>query len=462
MPDNNIIVACFKTQRLAAVFILAGLLGACATQQAQQPTPPNVYEKVLDNGLKILVKPDTRAPVVVSQVWYKVGGSYEPAGLTGISHTLEHMMFKGTLNLEPNEFSRIIAEHGGRDNAFTSRDYTAYFQTLEKSKLEIAFELESDRMRNLTLNPKEFKKEIEVVKEERRSRTDDQPQSLAYEKFMAAAYTLANYRNPIIGWPEDLDAMPIAELRAWYQGFYTPNNATLVVVGDVEPEQVFDLAEHYFGSIPKREILVTANPKEPAQYKSRRIEVAAEAKVPYLLLGYHVPVISSTDQTDDWVPYALEIAAYVLDGGKSARLSSRLIHRQIASSIGAGYDPVARNPTLFVFDGIPAPGTTLERLETAIKEQIHEMQNELVTEKELDRVKAQIVASKVYEADSSFYQGMRLGIFETNGLSWQLGEKINERLRSITAEQVRAAVKRYLVDDNLTVALLRPQTDSGG
>ena len=438
------------------------LLKACATDKAQLSVPTNVYERVLDNGLKVLVKPDTRAPVVVSQIWYKVGGSYEPVGQTGISHVLEHMMFKGTRELGPNEFSRIIAEHGGRDNAFTGRDYTAYFQTLEQSKLEIAFQLESDRMRNLVLNPEDFVKEIEVVKEERRSRTDDRPQSQAYEKFMTVAYNSANYRNPIVGWPEDLENMRVEDLRAWYNRFYAPNNATLVVVGDVDPPKVFDLAERYFGVIPRREIITTPNPVEPAQTEGRRVEIAAPAKVPYLLLGYHVPVMSTVNPDEDWIPYALEIAAYLLDGGKSARLNSRLVQTQIASSIGAGYDPVARNPTLFLIDGIPAPGVSLEQLETAIKEQIVTMQNELATQQELDRVKAQIIASKVYEADSSFYQGMRLGIFETSGLSWQLGEQVHERLRNVTPQQVREVVSRFLVDDNLTVGLLRTQPGNEG
>ena len=462
MSHNSLVFSGYRRLGFVVAVILVVLLIGCATYKTQPSTPTNVYERILDNGLKVLIKPDTRAPVVVSQIWYKVGGSYEPAGQTGISHVLEHMMFKGTQNLGPNEFSRIIAEHGGRDNAFTGRDYTAYFQTLEKSKLNIAFELESDRMRNLVLSPQEFAKEIEVVKEERRSRTDDRPQSLAYEEFMTVAYTSANYRNPIVGWPEDLDAMRVEDLRAWYNGFYTPNNATLVVVGDVDPAQVFDLAEQYFGGIPKREIITTPNPVEPKQSESRRVEIDASAKVPYLLLGYHVPVMSTVDEDEDWVPYALEIAAYVLDGGKSARLSSRLVQKQIAASVGAGYDPVARNSTLFLLDGTPAPEASLEQLEAALKEQINEMRNELVTERELDRVKAQIIASKVYEADSSFYQGMRLGIFETSGLSWQLGEHIHERLRNVTAQQVREAVRRYLVDDNLTVGLLRPQLGDEG
>lgn len=434
---------------------LCSLLATCATDQKVLPVSSQVYERVLDNGFKVLVKPDNRAPVVVCQVWYKVGGSYEPPGLTGISHVLEHMMFKGTATLGPNEFSRIIAEQGGEDNAFTGMDYTAYFQTLEKSRLEISFRLESDRMRNLVLDPDEFAKEIEVVKEERRLDTDDDPESVTYEKFMATAYLRSNYRNPIIGWPQDLDSIGVEDLRAWYDRFYIPNNATLVVVGDVVPEQVFGMAEQYFGPIPRGETPIINNPVEPRQERMRRIKVDVPAKVPYILMGYHVPVISSAENDDAWVPYALDIAAYVLDGGESARLPAELVRtQQIASWVGVDYDPASRNPTLFVIEANPAPGVTLSRLGAALKTQIRRMQDELVTEAELSRVITQLVADKVYAADSGFYQAMQLGMFETNGLSWELGEQKYEHLYAVTPEQVREVIKKYMRDENLTIAVL--------
>ncbi len=447
-----------------AIFFLgmAGVLAACATERTQPEGTQIIHEKILDNGLKVLVRPDTRAPIVVSQIWYKVGGSYEPEGKTGISHVLEHMMFKGTSTLGPNEFSRIIAELGGRENAFTGRDYTAYFQTLEKSNLDTAFKLEAERMQGLTLDPDEFVKEVEVVKEERRSRTDDRPESLTYERFMAAAYTSSGYRNPIVGWSEDLDNLQVEDLRAWYDSFYAPNNAILVVVGDVEPARVFDLAQEYFGPVPRRQVSHFTDRAESLQSTPRRIEVKVPAKVPYFLLGYHVPVIATVGEGEEWVPYALEVAAYLLDSGKSSRLNSELVRKQrIASSVGAGYDPVARKSTLFLFDGNPAQGTPVEILESAVREQIRVMQDELVAPEELARVKAQIIASKVYEQDSSFYQGMRLGILETNGLPWQLGDQIHQRLRSVTAQQVREVVRRYLTDDNATVAVLVPEAEQG-
>ena len=446
---------------IGATLLMAMLTGCAAPASkqgtAEQPHSAAVREYRLENGLKLLVKPDRRAPVVVSQVWYKVGGSYEPDGLTGISHVLEHMMFKGTERLGPNEFSRIIAANGGRENAFTGRDYTAYFQQLEKSRLPIAFELEAERMSNLTLDPAEFAKEIEVVKEERRLRTEDRPESLTYEQFMAAAFRNSGYRNPIIGWPSDLDSMSAADLRLWYERYYAPNNATLVVVGDVDPPAVYELAQQHFGRIPARVVPPTPDPVEPPQRQSRRITVEAAANVPYLLLGYHVPSI--TTAAEPWEPYALDILAYILDGGKSARLNKELVRRQeVAAGIGVGYDPLARRSTLFLVDGNPAGGESVAQLEVAIDEQLRRLQEELVTQQELDRVKAQIVASKVFEADSVFAQAMRLGMLETIGLDWRLADQLTRRLRAVTAEQVRSVALKYLKPENLTVAVLEPVT----
>jgi len=417
---------------------------------------PGVHEKVLDNGLKVLVKPDHRAPVVVSQVWYKVGSSYEPEGLTGISHVLEHMMFKGTEKLAPNEFSRIIANNGGRENAFTGRDYTAYFQQLEASRLPISLELEAERMQNLRLDPGEFKKELQVVLEERRLRTDDRPQSLTYEKFQSTAFERSRYGNPVIGWPEDLRSLTVADLRDWYRRFYSPNNATLVVVGDVTPAEVFQLAERHFGPVPSQATRPYPDPEEPAQNAPRSATVRAPAKVPYLVLGFHVPNLGAGD-AESWEPYALEVLAYLLDGGKAARLGRRLVReQQVAASVGASYDPVARMETLFVINSNPASGRSIDELRGAILAVIHDIKQEPVPGQELARVKTQLVADKVFETDSIFYQGMRLGLFETNGHGWRTGEQFNDRLRRVTPEQVRRVANKYLVESNMTEAVLQP------
>ncbi len=446
-----------KTLRFITALMSLLAITACATTSSRTASEPSAHEKVLDNGLRVIVKPDHRAPIVISQVWYKVGGSYEPKGLTGISHVLEHMMFKGTKQLGPNEFSRIIAANGGRENAFTGRDYTAYFQRLEKSRLEVSFKWEADRMQNLALTEEEFKKEIEVVKEERRLRTEDKPEGLTYEKFMATAYSESNYRNPIIGWPQDLENMKLADLQKWYEQYYAPNNATIVVAGDVEPQAVFALAEKYFGKIPPRKLAPSREPAEPKQIETRRITVQAPAKVPYLLMGYHVPVIKA-GALQEWEPYALEILAHILDGGKSARLNAQLVRgQQVAADAGVGYDPTSRHDSLFLFDANPAQGRTVAEVEKALREVIAQLQTELVEDKELRRIKTQLLASQVYERDSVFYQAMKLGELVTIGLPWQLDSDLITRLQAVTPQQVRAVAQKYLVVSNLTVAVMEPK-----
>lgn len=428
--------------------LTAGVLAACSP----------VKETTLDNGLKIIVKEDHRAPVVVSQIWYKVGASDEPDGLTGISHVLEHMMFKGTSVHKNGEFSRIIAENGGRENAFTGTDYTAYFQQLEKSRLAIAFELEADRMHNLVLDDQEVAKELRVVMEERRLRTDDQPESLAYEHFMTTAFNTHSYKNPIIGWMRDLEKITTQDLRAWYQRWYVPNNATLIVVGDVEPREVIALARKYFGPVPARKLERTSVPAEPAQKKIRRSRISAPAQVPSLFMGYHVPAFSL--KSDNSEAYALMVLNGVLDGGGSARFERELVRNQrIASSIGVGYSPTARHPVMFLMSATPSRGHTPAELEKAIREQIRLVQEEAIAPEELERVKAQVAASNVYTRDSVFYQAMQMGILETVGLDWKMLDDTVERVRAVTAAQVQAVAKKYLTEANLTVTVLDPRPD---
>ena len=414
-----------------------------------------VHEYQLDNGLKLIVKEDHRAPVMVSQVWYKVGAAYEPDGITGISHVLEHMMFKGTDKHPPGEFSRIISENGGSENAFTSSDYTAYFQKLEKNRLPISFELEADRMRNLHLQDKEFQKEINVVMEERRMRTDDKPTAQTYEQFSAAAFTSSSVRIPTIGWMNDLENMQLADLQRWYERWYAPNNAIVVVVGDVDPEAVLKLAKKYFGPL-KPEVIVPPKPRiEPPQKGRRDVTVQVPAEVPYTIMGYKVPVLATADAR--WEPYALEVLANILDGGDSARLTSELVRgSRIATSAGAGYDLYDRQAGLFLLDGTPAGSHSIPELQAALFEQIQRLKDKPVTGEELTRVKSGVVASAVYELDSVFYQAMKIGQLEAVGLDWQLADEYVERINAVTAEQVQAVAKKYLVEQTLTVAVLDP------
>ncbi len=417
-------------------------------------------EKILSNGLKIIVKEDHRAPVVVSQVWYKAGSMDEHNGTSGVAHVLEHMMFKGTQAVPSGEFSRRIAAAGGRENAFTNQDHTAYFQTLEKSKLELALKLEADRMHNLVLSDAEFIKEIEVVRNERRWRTDDQPHGLVYEQFMAAAFNAHPYRWPVIGWMNDLEQMTTQDARDWYQRWYAPNNAVLVVVGDVTAEQVFALAQKYFGPLKAKPLPLRKPQAEPAQEGTRRLTVKAPAKLPYLLMGWKAPVLR--DANKDSEPYALEMLAGVLSANAAARLPQSLVRdTRIAQDVDAGYDDVQRGPGVFMIDATPSEGKTVMELEAAIRAELEKIKRDGVTEEELNRVKAQVIASKVYQRDSVFYQGMQIGEMETAGLGYRNIAIRLEKLKAVTTAAVQAAAKQYLVDDQLTVAVLDPQPLEG-
>lgn len=414
-----------------------------------------VSEFQLSNGMKVVVKEDHRAPVVVSQVWYKVGSSYEPEGITGISHALEHMMFKGTEKYGPGEFSRIVSALGGSENAFTSRDYTAYFETIAVEHLERALELEADRMRNLILDPAEFAKEIAVVREERRLRTEDKPTGKVYEQFNAVAWRASPYRNPVIGWMNDLEHMTVDDLAGWYRRWYAPNNATLVVAGDVQPEAVRDMAERHFGDLATSRIPALKPPAEPQQAGETRVQVRVPARQPYVMMGYKTPIVGQS--SEPWEPYALYVLSSVLDGGESARLSRDLVRGSgIAASAGADYGSYSRLPGMFLLDGTPTDGHTVAELEQALRQAVARVRDELIDPAELKRVVTQAVADKVYEADSLFNQATEIGVLETIGLDWRLSTTEIDALKAVTPEQVRTVAQRYLIDDNLTVATLIP------
>ncbi|MEQ1662786.1 MAG: pitrilysin family protein [Thiobacillus sp.] len=410
----------------------------------------------LDNGLRVIVQEDARAPVMVSQVWYRAGSIDETNGTTGVAHVLEHMMFKGTKDVPPGEFSKQIAAAGGRENAFTSRDHTAYFQQMQKDRLTLSMKLEADRMANLIISDELFAKEIQVVMEERRLRTDDQPQAIVYERLMATAYQTHPYRRPIIGWMDDLQHMTAQDARDWYTRWYAPNNATLVVAGDVKADEVIALAKRYFGGIPSKPLPSRKPQAEPEQVGGKRILVKAPAKLPYLLMVWHVPTLKKWDSDSD--PYALQILAGVLSGNDSARLQKSLVKtQQIAVNASAGYDAVSRGPGMFMIDASPAPGKSVAALEQAIRTELKRVQTDGISEAELARVKAQVIAADVYQRDSLFYQAMQLGEYATAGLPPEALLRRTEKLRAVTASQVRDVARQWLRDDRLSVAELDPQ-----
>jgi zinc protease len=430
------------------------LLFAAASGFVCAATPAEEF--TLDNGMKVIVKEDHRSPTVVSQVWYRTGAIDEMSGTSGIAHMLEHMMFKGTPSVAPGDFSKIIAANGGRDNAFTGHDYTSYFQQLHKSKLELALKMEADRMVNLLFDEQEFQRERKVVAEERRLRTEDQAHSRVYEQLMAAMFSAHPYQRPIIGWMNDIENYTLADAKAWYERWYTPNNATLVVAGDVDAQEVLGLAQKYFGPLPKRELPARKPQEEPAQLGIKRINVKAPSALPYIAMGYHAPALR--DPKSDWEPYALQVLMGVLDGTDSARLVKSLVREQgIAQEAGAGYDAIQRGPGMVVIDGTPREGKTVAELEAALRAEIERIKTEGVTETELKRVIANVVAAQVFQRDSVFYQAMQIGTLETAGLSHQDSDLMVQKLRSVTADQVKQVAQKYLVDDNLTVAVLDPQ-----
>ena len=433
---------------IASFFTLALLpVGAHAAAHAQ--------EFKLANGMRIIVQEDKRAPTVAHMVWYRVGSMDEQNGTTGVAHVLEHMMFKGTKKLKPGDFSAKVAALGGRDNAFTGKDYTAYHQQIEKSRLEQVMALEADRMQNLTMDAAEFAKEIKVVMEERRLRTDDQPLAKVYEALNATAYVAHPYHHPVVGWMDDLQNMTAADALAWYVRWYAPNNATMVVTGDVDAKKVHALAEKYFGKIPVKTLPKTKPQNEPQQCGERRVVVKAPAENPYIVLAYKVPTLRDIDKDDD--VHALDVLAAVLDGYDNARLPAKLVRTdRVANSAGASFDSISRGPSMFLLDGIPAEGTTIEQLEQRLRAEVTRIATDGVSAAELKRVKTQLIASQVYKRDSIFGQAMEIGSMEMAGISSRQIDRLIDKLAAVTPEQVKAVAQKYFSDEQLTVASLVP------
>ena len=432
------------------------ILGAALAAPLAQPALANPFETTLANGMKLIVKEDRRAPSVVHMVWYRAGAMDEPDGVSGVAHVLEHMMFKGTEDVGPGEFNKRVAAVGGRDNAFTGKDYTAYFQQVPPAHLPAMMALEADRMQNLVLTDDEFRRELEVVKEERRLRTDDQPRALVFEQLMATAYQAHPYRRPVIGWMPDLEAMQPDDARAWYRRWYAPNNAYLVVVGDVDHREVFREAEKHYGSVAANELPARRISPEPAQRGPRASVVKAPAELPYLAMAWQVPALR--DPANDREAYALQVLAAVLDGYDGARLTRRLVRdQQIAVSVGASYDTGNRGPALFYLHGVPAAGTTPEALQTALRAEIQRIRDDGISAEELARVKTQAVAAQVYKRDSLMGQAMEIGYLESAGMSWRDEATLLDGLRAVTADEVQAVARRYFDDDTLSTARLEPQ-----
>jgi zinc protease len=439
------------SRRIVASAASLLLLGCAALPAFAQTT-----EFMLANGMKVIVKEDHRAPTVAHMVWYRAGSIDEVNGKTGVAHVLEHMMFKGTRQFGPGEFSKRIAALGGRENAFTSRDYTGYYQQLHKSALAEAMTLESDRMNNLVLSKDDFDKEIKVVMEERRWRTEDRAQSLVMEQLNAAAFIASPYRAPVVGWMNDLEAMTVEDAREWYERWYAPNNALLIVAGDVQPAEVLALAERTYGRLPAKPLLARKPQIEPPQRGIRRLSVKAPADNPMVVLGFQAPVLRDVERDAD--PFALEVLSAMLALNDTGRFTRRLVRElRIANAAEAGYELISRGPGLFLLMAVPAEGKTTEDTERAMRAEIARIAADGVPEDELRRIKTQYVAAETYKLDSIFAQAMESAQLEITGFAQRDGPRMLERIRAVTSAQIQDVARRYFGDDTLTVVTLLPQ-----
>jgi zinc protease len=432
---------------LALGLVLAG--GAAAQTPAPGPARFAVTEVTLDNGLRVLIQEDARNPIVAVQVFYRVGSRNERPGATGLAHFLEHMMFKGTPTHGRGEISRLIELNGGRDNAFTTQDLTGYYVSIAADRLDLVLGIEADRMRNLLLDPAEIDSERQVVMEERRTRIDDDPDSAGYEAMSSIAYVAHPYRWPIIGWMSDIARINPAELHAFYDTYYQPNNAILVIAGDVRAGEALALVRRHFGAIPRGPSPPPVTAVEPPQGDERQVIVRrADAQLPMVNIAWHVPNYRSPDAP------ALELLSTVLSAGRSSRLYRRLVYdKRMVLGAGGDYSYSALDPTLFWFYATLLPGQTTEAVEQALLAEVEQLKAEPVTTEELERARNQIEASFVWQQDSVFSRASVLGRYEMMG-SWRLLDDFLPKLRAVTPADLQRVARRYFAVDRKNVSIL--------
>jgi zinc protease len=413
----------------------------------------------LDNGLQVVVVTNRRAPIVTHMVWYKVGAADELPGESGNAHFLEHLMFKGTETLGPGEFSRIIARNGGRENAFTSHDFTAYYQTVARDRLEIVMRHEADRMHNLVLNDEIVLPERDVVLEERRSRVDNVPGARLSEMANAALYLNHPYRLPVIGWEHEVEALNTQTALAFYRRWYAPNNAVLVVAGDVTGQEVRALAEKYYGPIPARAVPERRRTEEPPQFAARRVTMeSAQVRQPSLSITYLAPSYGSST---DGAPYALQVLEEILGGGSTSRLYRALVVESgLAISAGAGYSPTGLDSGRFVFYVSPRDGVEVERAEAALRAQISTLLAEGVSDREIATAKRRLKSASVFARDSLGAGANIFGRALTTGQSVEDVEAWPERIEAVTKAQIEAAARAVFRDEQSVTGVLLPKPTS--
>ena len=426
------------------------LLSSIAPAEAQNF---KVQEAVLDNGLKVLLLEDHKSAVVTFQVWYRVGSRNEIDGRSGLAHFLEHMMFKGTKKMKPEEYSRIIAQNGGNSNAFTTQDHTVYFATMSRDKIGVEIELEADRMTNAVLD--DYESEKMVVMEERRLRTEDNPGSALGEVMGAVAYAVYPYRRPVIGWMSDILNLSGDDLRQFYKTYYAPNNAFIVVVGDFEAQKILAKIKQEFGKIARGAEPPKVTLEEPPQKGERRVALKKEAELPLLSMYYHVPNLQNSDG------FALDLLSVILASGRSSRLYQDLVYnKRLATGVDADYDGVSIGPATFSFTAQVMPDKQQAEVESAIDKLVAQVRSAPVSDRELEKAKNQVEAAFVFGQDSIFGQAMKIGQYES-AAKWQFINTYLPGIRAVTAADVLRVAKKYLDPDRRTVGILVPTKEQG-
>lgn len=432
------------------------LLWCCIAWSATHGAWAETLHRKLDNGMQIIVSEDHRSPVVLTQLWYKIGSMDEVAGKTGLSHALEHMMFKGTDNVPAGEYSRQISALGGNENAYTSPEETVYHVTIAAPHLEQVLRLEADRMVNLNFNDDVFNNEMNVIREERRQVVEDNPHARLYEILLGQAWQKIGNRTHTIGVMADLHNLQAADLRQWYRQWYAPNNATLVIVGDVDATKTLDLAEHYFGKIPARKLPARTNNDEIMQRDTPASSHTGQTQQPLMMLGFRVPHLQKLDDT---LPYALDMLVTILDGHSAARFSRHLIRgSQIAQNIDISYNLLSRQPQMWTISAMPAQGVSLPQLRAAIEAQIDDIAKNGVSAAELQRAITQEQTGEIYGRDSMHSRAYFIGTLENVGFSYRDETEIRRRLTSVTPEQVQAAAQ-LLSRERAVYAELLPESN---
>lgn len=437
-------------RRHAWVAIVIGWLLCGAPVRGAVPYADRVQEATLPNGLKVLMLEEHKAPVAVFQIWYRVGSRNEQLGKTGLSHLLEHLMFKGTKTVGPEEYSKIIQRNGGNDNAFTAEDATTYFATLASDRLAVVIDLESDRMQNLTFDEAQFTPEHQVVMEERRLRTDNNPVAALFELISSTAYEAHPYGWPVIGFMNDLRQATRDDALAYYKTYYVPRNAFVVCVGDFSSADLLDKLTKAFSPVPSGDVPPRVRAIEPVQHGERRAVLRREAQLPFVAIAYHVPNLSDKDSA------ALEVLSAILAGGESARMHQHLVYeKRLARDVGANYDTPMIDPSLFMLYAQPLPGKAAGQLEKELLAEVESLQRAPVTDHELTKAKNGLEARFILGQDSMFYQGLLLGQYESSA-SWKDVDSYLPKVRAVTSEDVQRVAVLYFTASNRTVATLDP------